>query len=121
MQKPVEARLIEIDKLDRNVSQPGAFYFVRRPGVTGVSGFIFGCPCGCGMRNLVYLKDGGNVNRPEHEVVSGAWPKVTLSPLITVKYDTFGEMRKDGAPHWRGALRDGFFVEERESSNHQQE
>lgn len=106
------ARHIPIDDLDRNVSRAGAFYFVRRPGVTGVSGIIFGCPCGCGARSILYLAGGGLGKYPEHQVVSGEWPKVTLSPSISVKYDLHGKPAADGAAHWRGFMIDGVFVGE---------
>lgn len=112
MSRNAEARLIAMDDLDRNVSRPGAFYFVRRPGVPGVAGIIHGCPCGCGGRSILYLIGGGNGRHDEHAVVSGQWPKVTLSPSIGVKFDVNGKPGKDGGYHWHGYLRDGIFVEE---------
>jgi hypothetical protein len=112
MMRSADAKHVEMDKMDRNVSAAGAFYFVRRPGVPGVAGIIFGCPCGCRARSILYLAGGGNGRHPEHSVVSGKWPKVTLSPEISVKYDLHGKPRKDGSAHWRGHLRDGVFVGE---------
>ena len=107
-----EAVMIEMDSQDRNVSRPGAFYFVRRAGVSGFAGIIHGCPCGCGGRSLLYLSGGSTSGRNEHAVVEGEWPKVTLSPSIGIKYDVNGRPGKDGGYHWHGYLRSGVFVEE---------
>lgn len=108
---PRNAMAFEVQEVT-HPAPAGAYKFVRYgDGNTPIDaqnadGIIHGCPCNCGIWSGIWFKDRGR-GRAEW-VLTGAWPKATLSPSIGIH----GPDYKPGTPyHWHGYLRAGIFEE----------
>ena len=98
---------VEKDPEDKNVGQPGAYYFLTYDKPQNV-GILHGCPCGCGGRSIIFFRGLGSGHQEWN--VTGEWPKVTLTPSIGIRYDGQGNAPVSGY-HWHGYLENGVFVE----------
>jgi hypothetical protein len=79
--------------------KPGAYRFWQSD--DGKRGITFGCPCGCGGRFGMSIKNEAGAGW----TVVGEWPKVTADPSLGCN-NQYGP-----GYHWHGYLRSGVFEE----------